>query len=58
MPHRTCQRHGNENPCTCAMGNLYRFVEPVLLFLLKQKDNSQLLDHWDGDQMILFRLSR
>ena len=37
MPHRTCPRHGNGHPCTCAMGNLYRFVEPVLLFLLKKK---------------------
>ncbi len=37
MPYRTCPRHGNQHPCTCAMGNLYRFVEPVLLFLLKRK---------------------
>jgi len=37
MPQRTCPRHGAKHPCTCAMGNLYRFVEPVLLFLLKKK---------------------
>ena len=37
MPHRSCPRHGAAHPCTCAMGNLYRFVEPVLLFLLKKK---------------------
>ena len=37
MPQRTCPRHGAQHPCTCAMGNLYRFVEPVLLFLLKRK---------------------
>jgi len=37
MPQRTCPRHGAEHPCTCAMGNLYRFVEPVLLLLLKKK---------------------
>jgi PadR family transcriptional regulator PadR len=37
MPNRVCPRHFNQHPCTCAMGNLYRFVEPVLLFLLKQK---------------------
>lgn len=37
MPQRTCPRHGAGHPCTCAMGNLYRFVEPVLLFLLKRK---------------------
>ena len=37
MRHRTCPRHGRQHPCTCAMGHLYRFVEPVLLFLLKKK---------------------
>ena len=40
MPRRTCPRHGAEHPCTCAMGNLYRFVEPVVLFLLKKKGRS------------------
>src|ERR1017187_10048095 len=40
MPRRTCPRHGAEHPCTCAMGNLDRFVEPVLLFLLKKKGRS------------------
>jgi len=40
MPRRTCPRHGAEHPCTCAMGNLYRFVEPVLLFMLKKKGRS------------------
>jgi PadR family transcriptional regulator, regulatory protein PadR len=40
MPRRTCPRHGKDHPCTCAMGNLYRFVEPVLLFLLKKKGHS------------------
>ena len=40
MPNRTCPRHFNQHPCTCAMGNLYRFVEPVLLFLLKQKGHA------------------
>jgi PadR family transcriptional regulator PadR len=39
MPSRICRRHG-KGPCSCGMGNLYRFVEPVLLFLLKQKDRS------------------
>jgi PadR family transcriptional regulator, regulatory protein PadR len=37
MRHRTCPRHGADHPCTCAMGHLSRFVEPVLLFLLKKK---------------------
>ena len=40
MPRRICPRHGNGHACTCAMGNLYRFVEPVLLFLLKKKGRS------------------
>jgi PadR family transcriptional regulator PadR len=40
MPRRLCRRHGREYPCTCAMGNLYRFVEPVVLLLLKKKGRS------------------
>lgn len=36
MPRGICHRHGAERPCTCAMGNLYRFVEPVVLYLLKR----------------------
>lgn len=40
MPGKHCPRHGGEHPCTCAMGNLYRFVEPVVLLLLKQKGHS------------------
>jgi PadR family transcriptional regulator len=39
LPRRICQRHGGQ-PCTCAMGNLYRFVEPVVLLLLKKKGRS------------------
>jgi PadR family transcriptional regulator PadR len=40
MPGRVCRRHGKAHPCTCAMGNLYRFVEPVVLLLLKKKGRS------------------
>lgn len=40
MPRRVCQRHGKDHPCTCAMGNHYRFVEPVVLLLLKNKGRS------------------
>lgn len=40
MPRRMCPRHGEDRPCTCAMGNLYRFVEPVVLLLLKKKGQS------------------
>lgn len=38
--HRACFRHPKDYPCTCAMGDLYRFVEPVLLYLLKRKGHS------------------
>jgi len=37
MPRGQCRRHGHERPCSCSMGNLYRFVEPVALYLLKIK---------------------
>ena len=40
MPNKPCPRHPQDQPCTCAMGNLYRFVEPVLLLLLKKKGQS------------------
>ena len=40
MLGRVCRRHGRAHPCTCAMGNLYRFVEPVVLLLLKKKGRS------------------
>jgi len=40
VPRRMCRRHGKDHPCTCAMGNLYRFVEPVILLLLKRKGHS------------------
>ncbi|MGA9055079.1 MAG: helix-turn-helix transcriptional regulator [Terriglobia bacterium] len=40
MRRRMCQRHRRDQPCTCAMGNLYRFVEPVVLLLLKKKGRS------------------
>ena len=33
-----CTRH--DYPCTCAMGQLYRFVEPVLLLMLKERGHS------------------
>jgi PadR family transcriptional regulator, regulatory protein PadR len=37
-PASKCPRHNF--PCTCAMGHLYRFVEPVLLLVLKEKGSS------------------
>ena len=35
MPRGRCRRHEGSGPCSCAMGNLYRFVEPVVLFVLE-----------------------
>ncbi len=40
MPRRMCRRHGGDQPCTCAMGNQSRFIEPVVLLLLKKKGAS------------------
>ena len=40
MSRRKCRRHGRDYPCTCAMGNLSRFVEPVVLLLLRKKGKS------------------
>lgn len=37
MHRGVCPRHAGRHPCTCAMGNLYRFLEPVVLFLLEKK---------------------
>jgi len=40
MPRGHCNRHAGQGPCTCAMGNLYRFVEPVVLYLLEQEGST------------------
>ena len=40
MPRRKICGQGHDYPCTCAMGNLSRFVEPVVLLLLKKKGRS------------------
>lgn len=40
MQKRICSRHGRDYPCSCGMGNLYRFVEPIVLLLLKEKGRS------------------
>jgi PadR family transcriptional regulator PadR len=37
MPKGHCHRHGGERPCTCAMGNLYRFLEPLVLYVLERE---------------------
>jgi PadR family transcriptional regulator PadR len=40
VPREFCPRHGMDRPCTCAMGNVYRFVEPVVLLMLSEKRQS------------------
>ena len=40
MPRKICARHGKDYPCSCGMGNLYRFVEPLVLLLLKKKGHA------------------
>ena len=37
MKHAVCPRHPDGYPCTCAMGNVYRFLEPVVLYMLREK---------------------
>ncbi len=44
MPRGICSRHGPDTPCSCGMGNLYRFVEPVTLYLLKKRGRSHGYD--------------
>jgi len=40
LPKRKGCGHAADYPCTCAMGNVYRFVEPVVLLMLKEKGRS------------------
>ncbi|MFI5117376.1 MAG: PadR family transcriptional regulator [Terriglobales bacterium] len=37
-----CRRH--DYPCSCAMGHLSRFVEPVVLLILKEKGHTHGYD--------------
>ena len=40
MQRKICARHEHTYPCSCGMGNLYRFVEPLVLLLLREKVRS------------------
>jgi len=40
MPRKICTHHEKNYPCSCGMGNLYRFVEPLVLYLLQVKGRS------------------
>jgi len=44
MPRGKCRRHADNVPSACGMGNLYRFVEPVALLLLKTKGKTHGYD--------------
>ncbi len=37
---RCCRRPGLGRPCTCTMGNVSRFIEPVVLRILRDKKGS------------------
>jgi DNA-binding PadR family transcriptional regulator len=37
---RCCKQPSCGRPCTCAMGNVSRFIEPVVLRILKEKKKS------------------
>jgi PadR family transcriptional regulator len=40
MPKLFCPRHPDSSPCSCSMGNLYRYIEPVVLLMLKEEKKS------------------
>ncbi len=40
MARKLCVHHETNYPCSCGMGNLYRFVEPVVLHMLQIKGGS------------------
>jgi PadR family transcriptional regulator len=40
MPKFFCHRHAGSLPCSCSMGNLYRYIEPVVLLVLKEHKKS------------------
>jgi PadR family transcriptional regulator, regulatory protein PadR len=37
---RCCKQMKMDRPCTCAMGNVSRFIEPVVLRILKERKSS------------------
>ena len=40
MPKLFCPRHAGSSPCSFSMGNLYRYIEPVVLLMLKEEQKS------------------
>lgn len=61
MAKGLCPRHGGGYPCSCAMGNLFRFIEPVLLLMLRDKGRSygyELSEHLDEYALTDARIER
>jgi len=48
VPRGRCAKHKGEFPCTCAMGRLYRFIEPVLLLMIRERGQSYGYDLSNG----------
>ncbi len=44
MPRNKCPRHPDTYPCSCALGQLYRFIEPVLLLMIRERGQSHGYD--------------
>ena len=40
MARGKCPHHPADYPCTCAMGHLYRFIEPVLLLMIQERGHA------------------
>jgi len=71
MPRRRCHRYGQaeQGPCSCEMGNLYRFAEPIVLlaiaqlgeaygYQLAQKAESMAVTHAGLDSGVIYRTLR
>ena len=54
MPRGTCARHPDSYPCSCAMGHLYRFIEPVLLLMIRERGSSYGYDLSGGLEKYAF----
>lgn len=40
MPEFFCPRHPGAGACGCALGNLFRYIEPAILLILKEEKRS------------------
>ena len=71
MPRRCCHRYGHneEGPCSCEMGNLYRFAEPIVLlaiarmgeahgYQIAQEAEGMAVTHAGLDSGVIYRTLR